>query len=217
MWTDTAAKYQGPECAAAHSEWAKSLWIPPEHYSVGSESSPVLSCTQTQATAVRQVSLERGQFNPFKAFLSAELAGCTSSGNSSFFFFFLRSIEQNITIGAHLLYNIVLASATHQHESAIGIHMSPPSWTLLLPSPIPSHPSRLSQSTGLSSLCHIENSHSLSILHMVMSMFPCYSLNLSHSLLPPLCPQVCSLYLRLHCCPANRFISTIFLDSIHIH
>ena len=134
-----------------------------------------------------------------------------------FFFFFLRSIEQNITIGAHLLYNIVLASATHQHESAIGIHMSPPSWTLLLPSPIPSHPSRLSQSTGLSSLCHIENSHSLSILHMVMSMFPCYSLNLSHSLLPPLCPQVCSLYLRLHCCPANRFISTIFLDSIHIH
>ena len=42
-------------------------------------------------------------------------------------FFFLRSIEQNITIGAQLLYNIVLASATHQHESAIGIHMSPPS------------------------------------------------------------------------------------------
>ena len=26
-----------------------------------------------------------------------------------------------------LLYNIVLASAIHQHESAIGIHMSPPS------------------------------------------------------------------------------------------
>ena len=31
-----------------------------------------------------------------------------------------------------------------QHESDIGVHMSPPSWTSLLP-PTPSHPSRLSQ------------------------------------------------------------------------
>ena len=29
---------------------------------------------------------------------------------------------------------------------------------------------------------------------MIMYMFPCYSLNLSHPLLPHLCPQVCSLY-----------------------
>ena len=35
-------------------------------------------------------------------------------------------------------------------------------------------------------------------------MLPCYSLNSSHSLLPPLCPQVSSLCLRLHCCPAKR-------------
>ena len=35
-----------------------------------------------------------------------------------------------------------------------------------LSSPTPSHPSRLSQSTGLSSLCHMANSHLLSILHM---------------------------------------------------
>ena len=35
-----------------------------------------------------------------------------------------------------------------------------------------SHPSRLSQSTGLSSLCHIANSHWLSILHMVVYVFP---------------------------------------------
>ena len=33
---------------------------------------------------------------------------------------------------------------------------------------------------------------------------------------PPLCSQVCYLCLRLHCCPANRFISTIFLDSIYM-
>ena len=32
---------------------------------------------------------------------------------------------------------------------------------------------------------------------------------------PPLCPQVCSLYVS-HSFPANRFISTVFLDSIHM-
>ena len=49
-----------------------------------------------------------------------------------------------------------------------------------------------------------------------LSMFQCYSLDSSHHLLPPLCPQVCSLCLRLPCCPAKRFISTIFLDSIYM-
>ena len=43
------------------------------------------------------------------------------------------------------------------------------------------------------------------------------TLNTSHTLLPLLCPQVCSLCLHLLCCPANRFISTIFLDSIYMH
>ena len=50
------------------------------------------------------------------------------------------------------------ASTIHQHKSITGIHMSPVSWSSLL-SPTPSHPSRLSQSTGLSSLCHTANSH----------------------------------------------------------
>ena len=31
------------------------------------------------------------------------------------------SVEQNLIIGAQLLYNIVLASATYQHESATDI------------------------------------------------------------------------------------------------
>ena len=60
--------------------------------------------------------------------------------------------------------------------------MSPLSWTFV-PAPTPSHSSRLSQSPGLSSLSHTANSHWLSILHMVIYMFPCYFLYLSHSLL----------------------------------
>ena len=35
-------------------------------------------------------------------------------------------------------------------------------------------------------------------------------------LCPPLYTQVSSLCLRLHCCPANRLISTIFLDSMYV-
>ena len=45
--------------------------------------------------------------------------------------------------------------------------MSPPTWASL-PPPSLFHKSRLSQSPGLSSLSHTENSHLLSILHMVM-------------------------------------------------
>ena len=38
----------------------------------------------------------------------------------------------------------------------------------------------------------------------------CYSLNLSHPLLPSLCSHLSSLFLRLYSCPTNRFICTIF-------
>ena len=96
--------------------------------------------------------------------------------------------------------------------------MSSPSWTSLPPASL-SDPPRLSQSTGLSSLSHTANSHWLSTLHMIVYMFPCYFLHLSYTLLPPdphPCPQVCSLCLCLHCCPAGRFISTVFLDSISL-
>ena len=67
-----------------------------------------------------------------------------------------------------------------QHESATGIHVSPPSWTSL---PFPA--SRWSRSTGLSSLHHTANSPWLSILHMVICMFPaalsvCSTLSFPH-------------------------------------
>ena len=64
-----------------------------------------------------------------------------------------------------MLYNAVLVSAIHQHESAIGIHV--PSFLNLAPTSTPSYPSRLSQSNRLSSLCYEENSHKLPILQMV--------------------------------------------------
>ena len=107
-------------------------------------------------------------------------------------------------------FNIVLVSPIYQHASAIGdICPLPPEISS------PSHPITpplgCHRAPGLSLLCHTTNSHWLSILHMVRHMFQCYFLNLSYHLLHPLCSQVFSLWLCLHCCPENRFISTIFL------
>ena len=92
------------------------------------------------------------------------------------------------------------------------VHLCPPilepsSHLLPYPTPLGCH-----RAPALGSLHHTANSHWLSILHMVMCMFPCCSLNSSLPLLPPLCPQVCFLCLCLLCCPADKFISTILLD-----
>ena len=59
--------------------------------------------------------------------------------------------------------------------AAVAVHMSPPSGTSL-PPPTPSHPSRFSHRPGLSSLIHTANFHWLFLLHMLMYVFPCYSL-----------------------------------------
>ena len=80
-------------------------------------------------------------------------------------------------------YHIVMVSAIHQYESAIGIHEAPPSWTSFTP-PTPTLPSRLLQSTGLSSLCHTANSQWLSILHMVIYVSMPLSLFVPPSLFP---------------------------------
>ena len=110
----------------------------------------------------------------------------------------------------------MIVSAIPQHESVIGEHMP-------LPPEIPSHisphstPIGCKRAPGLSSLSHIANPHLLTIVPMVKYMFQCYSPNSSQPLFPQLCPQVSSLCLNLHCCPADRFISAIFLYSIYIH
>ena len=88
---------------------------------------------------------------------------------------------------------------------------------LSLPPNSTSHPSRSSQSSRLGSLCCTATSHQPSTLHKIEYICQCYFLHLSHSLPPPLCPQVHSLHLHIHSFPANRFINTIFLNSIYMH
>ena len=93
--------------------------------------------------------------------------------------------------------------------------MSPPSWTCLLPLTL-SHPSRLLQSPSLSSESYSKFPLGLYFtygsVHVSMLLSPLFPPSPSYS---P-CPEVCSLCLGLHCCPANRFISTIFLDSTYM-
>ena len=110
-----------------------------------------------------------------------------------------------------------LASAKHQHKSVICIPMDPPSGTSL-PPPSPAHPLACHRALDLSHLCHTANFQRLSnsthgnvYVSMLLSQF-----------IPPSpstlwCSQVCSLCLHLHLCPANRLISTLFLDSIYMH
>ena len=50
-------------------------------------------------------------------------------------------------------------------------------------------------------------------MHMIQYCSP----YLSHPLLPRLHPQVCSLWLCLHCCPADKLISNTGLEKISFH
>ena len=72
-----------------------------------------------------------------------------------------------------MLYRLLLVSSKYQHESVIGIHISPPSWTSLS-SPFLFCPLKL-----LQSLSHTANSYLLSILHKAMQvsmlLSPCIS------------------------------------------
>ena len=90
--------------------------------------------------------------------------------------------------------------------------------SLLSLPPLPTtYPSMSSQNIRLGSLCHTAASHQLSSLHMAAYTCWCYFLHSPHSFLALMCPYVHSLYLPLHSCPTNRFINTIFLDSIYMH
>ena len=60
-------------------------------------------------------------------------------------------------------------------------YIFPSSWASF-PPPLPSHPSRSSQSTKLTSLCYITASHWIDTLHRAVSLCHCCSLNSSHPL-----------------------------------
>ena len=82
--------------------------------------------------------------------------------------------------------------AIHQHESALGVHVShhPEPSSHLPPHPIPLSCPR---EPALGALLHASNLHWSSILHMVIYMFQCYSLISSNPRLLPHTPKVCSL------------------------
>ena len=100
----------------------------------------------------------------------------------------------------------VAQSRTRLKWLSSSIHISPLSWTSL-PTPTSSHPSRLSQSPGFNSLHHTANFHWLSILHMVVYMFPWYFLHLSHPLIP--CQQ--------HVHKSIFYVYISILDYIYIY
>ena len=107
---------------------------------------------------------------------------------------------------------VVLGSAVQGNRSAICIHISPLSWTSLRTHP-PSHPSRPSQSTDLSSLGYIAASP-LAVSFTYGSAHK--SVPVSQFIPPTLFPHIHSLHLCLCSCSANRFICTIFF-RFHIH
>ena len=124
-----------------------------------------------------------------------------------------------------------------QHESAIGTHMSPPSWTFPS-SPSPSHPSRLIQSPCFGVSWNIQQipffyhftygnvsfmgsqrvGHDWALeLNWTECKFQ-VTLSIRLTLSSPVPVSIVySVCLFLHCCPANIFFSAIFLNSIYMH
>ena len=93
------------------------------------------------------------------------------------------------------------------------MHMNQPqAHTHPLPHEAPPHPLGCHRASGCAP-CATQRLPISLVVHVVTCVSQGCSLNSSHPLLPPLCPQACSLCLRLYSCPANRFTSTIFLNS----
>ena len=94
----------------------------------------------------------------------------------------------------------------NRHESAISIHMSPPSWASL-PPPLP--PLGRHGAAGWAPCVPQQPPLAGYFTHCGVHVSALLS-QFVYSLLFPLCPQVHSLHLHLCSCPANRFIGTIF-------
>ena len=110
-------------------------------------------------------------------------------------------------IEGQLHYNIVVGFPIQWHESAMDVHVTP-SWTPLPPASL-SHPSGLSQCTGLE--CPVSCIEiglviyfTYGNIHVSMLLFKSSQPSFSQS------PKICCLYLCLFCCLAYRVIITIF-------
>ena len=114
-----------------------------------------------------------------------------------------------------MLYSVLLVSAMQPRESTLSIHTPPHS----------DPPSHLTPPILLG--CH--RAPPLQVVPVLNSNFPVtiyfqhgdiYISVLFSQFMPPspspAVSTVCSLHLCLYSCPANRFISTIFLDSIYM-
>ena len=106
--------------------------------------------------------------------------------------------------------------AIHHHESAMGAHVSPHPG-LPFPPTSPTIPVDCPRASALSALLHPSNLRWLSILHMVIYMFQCYSLKSFHPHLLPHSPKVCSLCVCLFCCLAYRIVIIVFLNYTYKH
>ena len=84
------------------------------------------------------------------------------------------------------------------------------------PSPLSSHPSGSSQSTSPEHLSHASNLGWWSVSPLIVYLFQCYSLRISHPRLLPQSPKVYSVHLCLFFCFAYRVIITVFLNSIYM-
>ena len=115
-----------------------------------------------------------------------------------------------------MLYNIVVV-LSYINMDQPQVHMCPPIMNPLFH--LFPHPTPLGcpRTPALSALLHASTLHWLSILHMVIYMFQCYSLKSSHPRLLPRSPKVCFLHLHLFCCLAYRIIITVFVNSTYVH
>ena len=95
-------------------------------------------------------------------------------------------------------------------ESAIRIRVSPQFWI--------SFPFRAPRSIEQTSLCHADSVFALVTCFIYSGVYVSIPVSRFNPPSPtPWCPYVCSLYLCLYFCFANRFICTISLDSTYMH